>query len=632
MNGGGSKCLALFLAAFAPCPMAVGQEHPAPPPNVLVIMADDMGYADAGCYGGEIETPGIDRLAAEGVRFTHFRSTPMCVTTRVAFLSGMSYQDSGRGAYRGVTPLPERFRRAGYRTYAVGKWHAGNHHPVSETFFDRFFGFLSGMTDCYAGGEDWFKDDQPYRDFAGDFDATTRFTDQGIAYMKEAMAMNKPFFLFMAYNAPHHPLQARRETYEKYLARYEAGYEAVREARLERQRALGILEPGQEAAPRPGPEVRRWEEMPPFRQKVEDMRMAAYAAMVDEMDQGIVRLLDFLDANGLAEETLVVFLSDNGGYFNNGSIHEDHQHKPWQPGSNQTISNGWGWVQNTPFSLYKQSCHEGGLATPCIIRWAGLPAGSDGTLTDLQAEVIDLYPTLAELIGEDDDLPERGRAGQGQSFLSALTEGTDFRPPPRFHWFGHSRAWIEGDMKAVAHNYGPWRLYDLAVDRAEQHDLSGAQPERTAAMAHAWQTHAETTGMNARHRSTAMDEQNAWGWHRLKMFCDQLTTVFPENGKLTEPGSTAIEMHFAAPVHFPENASGRISLHSAASDRSPLWEIRPDSGHPSHGKRVLRFEDLPALEPDTSYFVLVSNAAFSVGGLPVGTINDGAYWWRFRTK
>lgn len=602
--------------------------------NVLLIMADDMGYSDAGCYGGEIDTPGIDRLADEGIRFTRFRATPMCLTSRAALLSGMSFQDNGRGRYERVLPLPEAFRQSGYRTYLAGKWHAGDHHPVSPGFFDRFHGFLSGMTDCYSGGPDWYMDDKPFREFGGDFDATTRITDQSIAYMREAVERGQPFFVFVSYNAPHHPLQARRETYEKYLGRYRDGFQAVRERRLERQRAMGLINPEWQPAA-PGPEIRRWDEMPPFRQEVEDMRMAAYAAMVDEMDQGIVRLLQFLDTENLADDTVVIFTSDNGGYFNNGDINRDHLQKPWQAGSNQTISNGWGWVQNTPFNLYKQTSHEGGLAVPFIVRWPKALADRAGQLSDLPAEIVDLYPTFADLTGFRYPAEHEGQALKpltGKSFLPALTTGADFDPPPRFHWFSQSRAWIEGDDKVVSFHNGPWQLYDLARDRTEQNDLAAAKPELTERLSRAWHAHAEAAGAPPEQRLPAQKTQRAWGWHHLQMVLPGLARLFPDNGQLVEPGSTSLELQFNTPLQLSAAPDARISLHTVAADLEPVWQTRPTESCLSEDRKTLRFEQLPPLQPDTQYFVLLSRDAFRIGDRPAGPINDGAYWWRFRTK
>ena len=608
-------------------------------PNILLIMADDLGYSDLGSYGGEIETPHLDRLADEGVRFSHFRATPMCVTSRVAILSGMSFFAAGN-AHERVKPLPQSLRDAGYLTAITGKWHASNRHPLAPGFFDRFHGFLSGMTDCYRGGDDWYLEHAPFRDFGPDFDATTVITDQSIHYMREALEADQPFFMFVSYNAPHHPLQARQETVEKYLGRYSEGFEAVRNRRLERQRAMGLIDANMVPAPAEIA-VRPWGQMTDFRRKVEDSRMAAYAAMVDEMDQGIGRLLEFLEQSGILDETLIIFTSDNGGYYNHGNIRTDHLQIPWEAGSNQTVSSGWAWVQNTPFNLYKQTSHEGGLAVPFIVRWPSVLSDEQaGSITDIPADITDLYPTFIEIAGVEYPKEWDGEVLKpltGASFLCALVEGVPFVAPSRFHAFlnpryHESRAWIEGDYKLVAVHNGPWQLYDLANDRGETRDLSQDYPELRARMADEWHRYAESIGVPPAARGRELEEQQNWGWQRLLMFSPQLTRLVPNNSTLAPAGLDFFEMHFNRPLDFSQTGNRRIRLYQLSDEENPVWDVRLDRSHPSQGKTVLRVTDLPPLEADTQYYFLIDAGAFSVGGNPVGVINDGAYWWRFRTE
>ncbi len=604
-----------------------------PRPNILFILVDDMGYSDAGAYGGEIDTPSVDRLAEEGIRFSHFRATPMCVTSRVTILSGMPHQASGED-YERVKPLPQALREAGYRTYTAGKWHAGDPHPVSEGFFDRFHGFLGGMTDAYVGGPDWYLDDQPYGDFDEDFDSTIRITDQSIAYMREALEMEQPFFMFVSYNAPHHPLQAQEETYEKYRGRYREGFEVIRNRRLERLREMGLLHEDWKPAA-PGPEIFRWDEMTDFRRDTEDMRMAAYAAMVDEMDQGVSRLLAFLDEQDLHDDTIVIFASDNGGYYNNGSIHRHHLQIPWQPRSNQTVSNGWGWVQNAPFNYYKQTSYEGGLAVPFIVRWPQALSHREGNIVDIEADFTDLYPTFLEVAGglpPSQDPNDYFKPLTGLSFLSALKRDEAFEPPPRFHWFTQSRAWIEGDHKVTSFHNGPWKLFNLKEDRTEQFDLSDRKPELRNRLINAWHNYAEEIGMQPEERRPVHDHQHAWGWHRFGMVLPHFAGMFPENGKLVDPGSDRLELRFSRPVAFSNTENRLIRLFKVSDDETPVWELDPDASHPSQGENVARFENIPRLEPDTHYYILIDAGAMKVGGQATGPINDGAFWWRFRTR
>lgn len=603
-------------------------------PNILFILADDMGYSDARCYGGEIDTPAIDRLAAEGLRFTQFRATPMCVTSRVAFLSGMSYQANGRMNYERSLPLPQPLRLAGYRTGIAGKWHASSGHPMDEGFFDRFFGFLGGMSDCYAGGPDWFDDRAPFTEFGPGFDATTRITDASLRYMGEALDEQQPFFMFVSYNAPHHPLQAQRETYEKYLGRYSAGFQAIREQRLARQREMGIIPPDFRVAPHT-PEVRIWDELPPQRQKIEDQRMAAYAAMLDEMDQGIARILAFLEQRGVLDHTVVIFASDNGGYFNTGDPQTHGKMKPWLPRSNQSVGSDWGWVQNTPFNHFKQTAFEGGLAVPFIVRYPPALAGRAGEMTSISADFTDLYPTFLHLAGATRPAVHDGQPLKpltGKNFWPALVDGADFTPPERFHWFQPSRALIQGDDKVVSIHDGPWQLFNLASDRGETTDLSSVQPELCQRLADRWHAYAESIGMSPGDRRPALPHPHAWGWHRLQMVLPRLVAIFPENGMFADPGLDRLEMIFAEPLDFTSSAGKRIHLYAVSDEENPVWDIPLAPDHPAQGGKTLRVEGLPPLEPDTQYYLIIPPAAFQVGGKPAGRVNDGAYWWRFRTR
>lgn len=600
-------------------------------PNVLLIMADDLGYADLGSYGGEIETPSLDRLAKGGVRFSQFRATPMCSTTRVALMAGMSYAAAGNGSYEAALPLPKLLQQGGYRTLMTGKWHAGDAKPQRLEMFNRFFGFLGGMSDCYVGGPGWFDGERPFNDFNPGFDATTAFTDRGIEFMQEAVADEAPFFMFVSYNAPHHPLQARKETVDKYRGRYMAGYGAIREARYQRQLAYGLVDPAWTPAPH-GVEVRLWDELPLERKVIEDARMAAYAAMVDEMDQGIGRLIDFLETSGELDNTLILFMSDNGGDYNNGSILTDANQIPWLPRNNPTSSNGWAWVKNTPFNFYKHASHEGAITVPLIAHWPKQLKHRAGDIDTSAVDVTDIYPTLLEIgnlsypESELDLKPLTGR-----SFLTALAEGGDFDAPSRFLWFNQSRAWIEDGMKAVSLYNGPWQLFNLDTDRTEQHNLAQTEPDLVQSLSGKWHEYAEEIEMSPALRRPVDPHQHGWGWHRLQMFAPQLVSTFPENSKLTPAGSTQLEMRFAAPIDLGGIKGKYIRLFTVSDESNPVWELDPDETHPSHGSRELTIKT-PPLEPDTQYYVLIDGGAFKVGGKHVGVVNDGAYWWRFRTE
>ena len=608
-------------------------------PNVLLIMADDLGYADLGCYGGEIDTPHLDRLAEEGVRLTRFRVAPMCTVSRVALLSGLPFGGGGSVAYRQSVPFPELLRESGYTTMMSGKWHAGSPDPRRPPVFDRFYGFLGGMTDSFVGGPGWFSETQPVTTFPPDFYSTEAFATRAIDNIDDATALGAPWLMFLSFNAPHHPCQAPRETFEKYRGRYMDGYQKIHARRMARQVELGLIDPDLKSYP-PGPEVRRWEEMPAARREIEDQRMAAYAAAVDEIDQHVGRVLEHLDQRGLSENTLVVFLSDNGADYNNGNRLTDAQQTPWLPKANPTPSNGWSWVRNTPFRSFKHSSYEGALASPLIVRWpAGLQA-PPGSLIRQPTHITDLYPTLLELAGRDYPTRHAGKTLlplAGRSWVPLLDgRAEDFEPRPAFAWYDTSRAWIQDEWKAVQLYRGPWQLYDLRADRGEVHDLAAQHPEKLRQMVEAWDAQSATQQgpppPPARSFPPADTPQPGWGLHRLDMItAGRLHGLRPDNGAMIPPQRTTLELDFAAPVDFSAAAGRGIRLYRVRDESAPVWQARPTADHPSQGQTTVRFDDLPPLEPDTSYFVEWDPGWLSVGGQPVGPLNDGAYWWRFRT-
>ncbi len=608
-------------------------------PNVLLIMADDLGFADLGSYGGEIDTPHLDRLAAEGVRFTHFRVAPMCTVSRVALLSGLPFNGGSTGAYRHAVPFPQLLREAGYATMMTGKWHAGSPNPRQPPVFDRFFGFMGGMTDSFVGGPGWFDGPRPFTEFPPDFYATDAFANRAIEYIDEATTLGSPWFMFVSFNAPHHPCQAPQATVEKYEQRYLAGYQKIYAQRLAKQRALGLI-PADMALHPPGAEVRRWEDLPESRQKIEAQRMAAYAAAVDEIDQNVGRMLAHLDQRGLAENTIVCFISDNGGDYNNGNRLTDAQQIPWHPGANPTPNNGWSWVKNAPFRSFKHSSFEGALASPLILRWPDGLQLEAGSLVHTPAHITDFYPTLLELAGRDYPDQHQGKdllPLAGTSWLPLMDDQLDLhRPRPDFSWYETSRAWTQEEWKAVQLYDGPWQLFNLNVDRGETQDLAATHPERLRTMVQQWQQQAEIEGVTPQTPATsfppASAEQPGWGWHRLQMVTgDQLAATIPANGQVDAPATTTLELTFEAPLSFAHSNGRGIRLFAVADESAPVWQARPTSDHPAQGQRRIVFDDLPTLDPDAAYFVEWDPGWVQVGGQPVGPLNDGAYWWCFRT-
>lgn len=602
-------------------------------PDVVLIMADDLGYADLGCYGGEIDTPHLDALAANGVQFTRFRVAPMCVVSRIAMISGLPMQGGGDAGYTKSTPVFSLLKDAGYTTLMTGKWHAGDPDPRTPALFDRFFGFLGGMTDCFAGGPDWFKSEQPFADFNEDFYATDALTDVAIDFLKEHEGDGRPDLLFLSYNAPHHPCQAPQETVEKYLAVYEDGYDAIRERRLAKQREIGLISCDFVTADH-GAEIRRWDELTPQRQRIEAGRMAAYAAMVDEIDQNVGKLMAYLRDSGRLDNTVVIFLSDNGGDYSNGDPRTDAQQIPWQAGTNPTPSNGWAWVKNPPFRSFKHSAYEGALASPLIVHW---PAGIDehhARRIDAPAHITDLYPTLLELAGATYPPQHQGRtlAPLAGASLMPLLRGDEAarQSKPAFAWYQESRAWIQDEWKAVQLYDGPWQLFNLNDDRGETHDLAAEHPERLATFVQRWNAQAAPP---LRRPAPPRDaDQPGFGWHRLQMITgNQLRSVWPANGATDAPVNTPLTLRFTAPLDFSESAGRKLRLLADADEPTVLWETTFDATHPAQGKTDLVLLNLPELRPGAGYFVTWDPGWAKVGNHPLGPLNNGAYWWRFRT-
>ncbi|MEP7363085.1 MAG: arylsulfatase [Acidobacteriota bacterium] len=524
-------------------PHVDAQQPPSPAsrPNIVLILADDMGFSDLGCYGSEIHTPHLDRLAASGLRFSQFYSAARCCPSRAALITGLYPHQAGMGFMLGkarpdlppgylgqlnnrFVTLPQVMRDAGYATLMCGKWHLGEPGPI-ERGFDEFYGFLSGFESFWDESRyTRLPEGRPRRSYGSKFYATDALTDNALDFVAGARREHKPYFLYLAYNAPHFPLHAPKKLIDKYVAVYEKGWDAIREARFARLKTLGLVKPEWQFTPRstippnrvvtpetwenkPNP---AWDEVSPDRRADLVRRMATYAAMVEIMDRNIGRLVKDLRANGELDNTLILFLSDNGACAEwdpwgfDGStgpdniLHKGAQLKEMgQPRSFHSYGSGWANACNTPWRFYKHYGHEGGIASPCIAHW---PAGfsREGALEHQPAHLIDLMPTFVELAGAK--YPQRTRdsavpAMEGES----LTPAFHGKPmPARSLCWEHegNRAIREGKWKLVA--LGPsaaWELYDMEADRTEMNNLAQAQPGRVHDMAGRWEAWAKRTNV-----------------------------------------------------------------------------------------------------------------------------------------
>ncbi|QDU39739.1 Arylsulfatase [Maioricimonas rarisocia] len=465
----------VLLATFA-CTLFAPAHAAEDPPNVVLIMVDDMGWSDLGCYGGEIETPHLDRLATEGIRFTQFYNCAKCETSRAALISGRYAPEVGIAKLQNCRTIAQRMRDAGYTTLMTGKWHlSGN--PV-DFGFDRYFGHLSGATNFFHGDNTFRLDDKPFEVPREGFYTTDADTDYAIEFLEEADD-DRPVFLYIAYNAPHYPLHVPQEDFEKYRGRYRDGWDHLREQRLARVRQLGLLPEPFALPPRPE-DVPAWDSLTDDQRDTQELMMAAYAGMIDRVDQNIGRLREALEKQGRFENTLFLFLSDNGAcpFQRTKQKTLENQLMPWDPESYWTYDKGWAHACNTPFREYKRNQHEGGICTPLIAHW---PAGISrpGRITSQPGQIVDLLATCIDVAGVDREDARAEAPLRGQS-LKPIFEGQQRTPHDAiyFTFYGTHNALRVGDWKLVNIDRGPWELYNLAEDRTELHDRAGTDPER----------------------------------------------------------------------------------------------------------------------------------------------------------
>jgi arylsulfatase A-like enzyme len=485
-------------------------------PNIVLILADDLGFSDLGCYGSEIATPNIDRLAADGVRFSQFYNSARCCPSRAALLTGRYPHQVGVGAmiddyakwirHAADRPsyqdhlstdsptMPELLRAGGYRTMMCGKWHLGERPtewPVRRGF-DRSFVLLSGAMNYYGGESTGPRspmalDDQRFVPPHGGFYSTDAFTDHGIEFLGEAKDKRQPFFLYLAYNAPHWPLQAPAEEIEPYKGKYDAGWQPTREARYRRMVELGIVPANTGMAKMDRGKQPPWDQLTDAQRREWAMRMEVYAAQVTRMDRGVGRVLDALHQLGVADNTLVLFLSDNGG-----AAEDPHRGRPDAPlGTRDSFwgyARPWATVSNTPWRLHKVTPYEGGISTPFIARWpSGIARQAHGEFVREPAHLIDLLPTFLTLARGAADTTTSTTAPalqlEGHNILPMIQGGRG-NPDRTFCWEHEgNRAIRKGKWKlvtlaeSVAESKSAWELYDIENDRTENHNLAAEHPD-----------------------------------------------------------------------------------------------------------------------------------------------------------
>ena len=464
---------------------------PATRPNIVLILADDMGFSDLGCYGGEIRTPHLDGLTARGIRFTQFYNAAKCAPTRHSLLTGLYHHQTHVGAGRNCVTIAEALRRAGYTTLAAGKWHVGS-TPIQRGF-DRYFGMLGGACSYFVPDKTFRLNDEPFTTRDKSFYTTNAFTDHALQFLDEAARSPKPFFLYVAYNAPHYPLHALPEDIAKYRGKYLKGWDALRRERYGRLVKMGLIHGKWGLSARGADTHRSFGPVPPWSEvedkEAEDLKMAVYAAMVDRMDQNIGRILAKLRDLKVQDDTLVMFLSDNGG-----CPYARNRTKGVPPGpaeSYRTYDTPWANLSNTPFRLYKRFNHEGGNATPFIACWPReIPKG--GAITRQTGHIIDVMATCLDVAGAEYPSDYEGRKVlplEGKS-LRPIFAGRPRKGHDALFWeFMRNKAVRQGQWKLVSVGDGPWELYDMAADRTELHNLAGkmfGKAKELAALYETW--------------------------------------------------------------------------------------------------------------------------------------------------
>ena len=487
--------LCLLIACFGPAFTAIADDRP----NIVVVLVDDMGFSDIGPYGGEVPTPNLDRLAARGVRFTQAYNAARCSPTRASLLTGLYPHQAGMGWLdnrvepnsRGIrgrllpraVTIAEVLRDAGYFTAMTGKWHLGQQHgctPWNRGFnrsLNSRFGEIyfpreadrPGTHNLYLDGKEMPKD-SPI--FGKDWYSTDLFTEWGLKFVDEALAVKKPFFLYIAQGAVHFPLRAPAETIAKYRGRYSerlgrAPQPALRETACSRADRSEL-----DARPAP-PEVPAWDSRPVDRQKRFDEIMAVYAAMIERIDMALGALVDGLERRKVLDNTLILFLSDNGGNAEGGPPGVTRGDGPiGGPQSYVLLGMDWATLANTPFRRFKHFTHEGGISTPLIAHWpAGIPVERRGSLEKQPVHLIDVMATAVDLAGTAYPREFRGNAIEpmhGVSLRPALLGKPLARTEPIFWEHEGNKAVRDGKWKLVLRHKQPWQLFDMEADRTEQ--------------------------------------------------------------------------------------------------------------------------------------------------------------------
>lgn len=515
-------------------------------PNILLIMADDMGFSDAGCYGGEIQTPNIDSLANNGLRFTQFYNCARCCPTRASLMTGqyphqVGLNLNGQNLSRNGVTIAEALGLAGYNTAMSGKWHLSETKPLKdaalhqkwldhqydpgvpfapvETYpinrgFDRYYGNIWGVVD-YFDPFSLVEGEEPIDAVPEDYYITDAINNHAVEYINQLSGGDDPFFLYVAHCAPHWPLHALEEDIEKYKDAYLGGWDELRRTRYERMVKMGLIDEANTPLPPVQSQGMEWDSLTDKEKRFQAGKMAAHAAMVDRMDQGIGRILDALRQNGELDNTVIFFLVDNGaspeimtrpGYDRTSQTREGEEvlYSGFEHTGPETTYGGigpaWANANNTPFRYWKKESFEGGCHTPLIVHYPDGLQALGGTMTGQVGHVMDIMPTCLELAGAEYPATYNGHditPVEGKSLIPIFhgqeREGHD----AIFFEHERGRAVRMGDWKLTANSGTPqkWELYHLSEDRTETKDLASEHPERVEEMIQAWNHWAKRVGI-----------------------------------------------------------------------------------------------------------------------------------------
>ncbi len=539
------------ILTFCLCALVAVDVTAADRPNIILILADDLGYSDLGCYGGEIDTPNIDALASGGVRFTQLYNSARCCPSRASLMTGLYPTQAGIGDFTTTRPSADRgpgylgrlnnscatiaevLKPVGYGCYYVGKWHMHQETGPIKRGFDEFYGYTRDHShDQYDSNyyvrlpEDRAREINPPAD---EYYATDVFNDYAVEFIKQGQHRDKPWFLFLGHSSPHFPVQAPAERADKYDAVYQRGWDILRDERFKRMQKSGLIDGEHwKLSPRsivpvdvddvangfPGQLNPAWDSLDKDRQLDLARRMAVFAAMVESVDKGVGQIVDHLKATNDFENTLILFLSDNGACYEWGPFGFDGESRRGQTilragdavqeiggrGTHLSYGSGWANLGNTPFRMYKHFTHEGGISTPFIAHWPHGIAKSDKWVRD-PAHMMDVLPTLLEVAQAEYPQELNGNKLTPLEGTSLLPAMWDEALPNRTIGFDHQAAHAlrQGDWKAVYSKRMPdelkWELYNLAEDRCELNDLAVQQPDRIKQMAADWEAWAQRVGV-----------------------------------------------------------------------------------------------------------------------------------------